>query len=285
MLVISSNACSLMPLLFPLYFQPPLWKHYEQQLKEWESAKSKSHSSPDSCNDQSHSIKKPPMFAFCLRPRGLEVPNRALKQHSHKKLLFSGHYNALAREQDGLNRLGILIFLFHSSIYAVTNFFLILYLISLTFRLAGWKFEDHSVVDKAVQSYESSESFSSGDVSERCVTPKFLRSNSKKAGMSSPCYSNQKPKRNGAYEQPNLKQSHCDAFLGHKSDVVELWLRDASSVAQHMVTMAKLKREKAQWLMHKADLAIHRATVALITAEAIRSSEQDSSERDLTGDG
>ena len=60
-------------------------------------------------------------------------------------------------------------------------------------------------------------------------------------------------------------------------DIEGLKLRDATSAAQHAATMAKLKRERAHCLMHKADLALHKATVALMFADAIRASNRDSS--------
>ncbi|KAK1356768.1 hypothetical protein POM88_050024 [Heracleum sosnowskyi] len=43
-------------------------------------------------------VQKPIMFAFCLKPRGLEVPNKGLKYRSQKKYRVSGH--AVVRDQD-----------------------------------------------------------------------------------------------------------------------------------------------------------------------------------------
>lgn len=63
------------------------------------------------------------------------------------------------------------------------------------------------------------------------------------------------------------------------SDFREFRLRDASSAAQHAQNMAKLKREKAQRLLYRADLAIHKAAVALMTAEAIKAASSDSANR------
>lgn len=62
------------------------------------------------------------------------------------------------------------------------------------------------------------------------------------------------------------------------SDLDEFKLRDASGAAQHALNMAKLKREKAQRLLYRADLAIHKAVVALMTAEAIKASTEDSND-------
>ncbi|KAJ0960522.1 hypothetical protein J5N97_001612 [Dioscorea zingiberensis] len=87
-------------------FQPPLWECYQQQLKQWEAAMSKMHNSSDGSQDKGCLIEKPAMFAFCLRPRGLEVPNKFSKQRSHKKFIYSGHHNSFAKEQDGLHAFG-----------------------------------------------------------------------------------------------------------------------------------------------------------------------------------
>lgn len=43
-------------------------------------------------------VEKPIMFAFCLKPRGLEVPNKVSKHKSQKKYRISGH--AVVGDQD-----------------------------------------------------------------------------------------------------------------------------------------------------------------------------------------
>jgi len=39
-------------------------------------------------------LEKPAMFAFCLKPRGLESVNKGLKHRSQKKISVSGHANS-----------------------------------------------------------------------------------------------------------------------------------------------------------------------------------------------
>lgn len=80
--------------------------------------------------------------------------------------------------------------------------------------------------------------------------------------------------------QPEVPQRHGVEQLD-SSDLDEFKLRDASGAAQHALNMAKIKRENAQRLLCRADLAIHKAVVALMTAEAIKSSTED----DSNGDG
>jgi hypothetical protein len=46
------------------------------------------------------------MYAFCLKPRGLEVPNKGSKQRSHKKFSVAGQSNGLAGNHDGLHPYG-----------------------------------------------------------------------------------------------------------------------------------------------------------------------------------
>ena len=59
------------------------------------------------------------------------------------------------------------------------------------------------------------------------------------------------------------------------SDLDELRLRDASGAAKQALNMANIKRERAQRLLYRADLAIHKAVVALMNAEAIKASSED----------
>ncbi|CAL5335886.1 unnamed protein product [Camellia sinensis] len=91
-------------------------------------------------------------------------------------------------------------------------------------------------------------------------------------------------------ERGKVNPTQCEAFtmvctqgsLRHGveqldgSDLDEFRLRDASGAAQHALNMAKLKRENAQRLLYRADLAIHKAVVALMTAEAIKAASEDS---------
>jgi hypothetical protein len=59
------------------------------------------------------------------------------------------------------------------------------------------------------------------------------------------------------------------------SGLDELRLREASGAAKHALNVAKLKRHRAQRLLYRADLAIHKAVVALMNAEAIKASSED----------
>lgn len=134
------------------------------------------------------------------------------------------------------------------------------------------------------------------DVSDWSHQPKFYRNKPKKIGS---FHSHSNPhmvasydqrtvvKRNGVHrwnmslpEWSNQKHYHPEGSRGpateqfDNSDLHEFRLRDASGAAQHALNMAKLKREKAQRLLYKADLAIHKAVVALMTAEAIKAAAE-----------
>ncbi|KAM4074773.1 hypothetical protein ACB094_10G119400 [Castanea mollissima] len=284
-----------MPLI--RHLQPPLWERYQQQVKEWELALNKNNTNiPNGCQEKAALIEKPPMFAFCLKPRGLEVPNKGSKQRSHRKFSVSGQSNAILGDQDGFHAFGR--------------------------RLNGFAFADDKFVYPG-HSYESLDDsplaqasprmFSPRDASstgvfsmsndgyDRNHIPKLQRNKSKRFGMFA---LNDQPmvisynqrtidKRNGVHrwnmgpsEWPRQRHNNLDGSLRHGieqldgSDIDEFKLRDASGAAQHAVNMAKLKRERAQRLLYRADLAIHKAVVALMTAEAIKSSSDD-----LNGDG
>lgn len=100
-------------------------------------------------------------------------------------------------------------------------------------------------------------------------------------------------KRNGIHQQsmafsewPSMHHYFSDGLQRHgfeqldNPDINEFRYRDAASAARHALKMAKFKRERAQRLLFRADLAIHKAVVALTTAEAIKASSDN-----LNGDG
>ncbi|CAM6086156.1 unnamed protein product [Calypogeia fissa] len=74
------------------YFQPAPWEQYQKQLQEWqEKVDQLQQKSPTATKQQLQSLcKRPPLFAFCLRPRGLETRNKMQKQRSHKKQGLNG---------------------------------------------------------------------------------------------------------------------------------------------------------------------------------------------------
>ncbi|KAK9141866.1 hypothetical protein Syun_011266 [Stephania yunnanensis] len=238
-----------MPLIRQL--QPPLWEKYQQQLKEWEMALNKTQSLPNGCTEKALPIEKPPMFAFCLRPRGRKSNGFV---YGEERVLPGQSYE---------------------SWYA-----------------SPWMTSTRALSprDGVSAGYLSM----SSDGSERSPHPKLRRDKSKKMGffmssdspMTATSYSQRTGKRNGTYrwntgqldwpgqKQYQSEQRHSTDNLGG-SDLDEFRLRDASSAAQHAFRMAKLKREKAQKLLHRADAAMHKAMVALMTAEAIQAASED----------
>ncbi|GAB4837383.1 hypothetical protein Ancab_002261 [Ancistrocladus abbreviatus] len=255
--------------------QPPLWEKYQRQVKEWELAMMKSSSAPSNgYHEKVSPIEKPPMFAFCLKPRGLVVPNKGSKQRSQKKLPIPGQSNLVSGDLDPLHSFGR--------------------------RLNGFALGDEKASSRVLSPRDAGALgyfHLSGDTTERSVYPKLYRTKSKKIGSILPpndplmfsLYNHQlMSKRNGAHgwnvrlsELPG--QTYCQPEGSHRhsmepldaSDLDEFRLRDASGAAQHAINMAKLKREKAQRLLYRADLAIHKAVVALMTAEAIKDASEE----------
>ncbi|KAJ7958703.1 Enhancer of polycomb-like transcription factor protein [Quillaja saponaria] len=248
---------------------------------------------PNGCLDKAASMEKPPMYAFCLKPRGLEVPNRGSKQRSQKRFSLSAHTNTILGDQDGFHcfgrRLNGLAFGDEKVAYPGHNYD---------------SFDDSPLPHTSPRVFSprdanSMEFFSlSNDGFERNHIPKLHRSKSEKHGsFMSPSDShvvashNQRTlgKRNGAYrwnmgyyDWPSQRHYHLDGPQRHGieqldgSDLDEFRLRDASGAAQHALNVAKLKRERAQSLHYRADLAIHKAVVALMTAEAMKASSEGS---------
>lgn len=272
-----------MPLI--RHFQSAMWKIYEQQLHEWESKVCRIQG-PSNGYQEKKLPPKPALFAFCLRPRGLNVSysHKGPKQRSHRKIMSTGCH----REHDGFYR-----------------------------QVSGRRYNEYTGDGRIFESYDSgyiysptgysprfstrSDSPRAFEATERSSTPRFFRTSSGKRSASfafsddhqpSPSFRHQKVKR-GVPDHWNTVihewQNSKHFFPGaSRVDIEELKLRDAASAAQHAAAMAKLKREKAHCLMHKADLALHKATAALMIADAIKSSSRDTSRdgrRDLRDEG
>ncbi|ONM29414.1 Enhancer of polycomb-like transcription factor protein [Zea mays] len=233
-----------MPLI--RHFQFAMWKVYEQQLHEWESKVCRMQGSSNGYQGKKMP-PKPALFAFCLRPRGLDVPYKGPKQRSHKKLMSTGCHS-FSRQHDGFYRQG------YSPRFSTRT--------------------------GSLRAFESSES----------STPRFFRTNIVKRSATvafsddhqpSPSFRPQRVKRSASDHWNTVIhdwQNSKHLFPGSPPvDIEELKLRDAASAAQHAAAMAKLKREKAHCLMQKADLALHKATVALMIADAIKSSSRNKS--------
>ncbi|KAL9176926.1 hypothetical protein ABFS82_01G026000 [Erythranthe guttata] len=277
-----------MPLIRHLQV-PPLWERYQIQLKEWERDVARRNSAFSIGSHEKVPLpEKPPVFAFCFRPRGLDVPNKGSKQRSHRKLPVSGHHHTSPREQDSLHVFGR--------------------------RSNGHAFGDEKVLyannvhdtsdispsiraSRRVLSPRDAHFSLNSAVSEWKGKPKIYKHKSKKLG-SYPSFRKQQAmmsyKRttenvNGVQQwnmgPPELtSQMHYYSERPRRqtveqqlngSDLYEFQLRDASGAARRAVKTAKVKREKAQRLLYRADLAMHKALAALMTAEAIKDSSEN----------
>ncbi|XP_062097881.1 uncharacterized protein LOC133803780 [Humulus lupulus] len=261
-----------MPLI--RHLQPPLWERYQQEVREWELAMTKIHSNfPNGCQERFELIEKPPMFAFCMKPRGLEVPNKGSKQRSHKKLSVSGQNNATFGDQDGYHAFGR--------------------------RLNGFSFGDEKFVypghnydsldDSPLPQTSSPGIFFPRDavsmsmINDGLERNHFQRFHKRKSKKFRNVFSPNEHQWNMGYSEwqspqhfhPERSQRHIiEQFDG--PDLDEFRLRDASGAAQHAINIAKLKRERAQRMVYRADVAIHKAVAALMTAEAIEECSENS---------
>ncbi|CAN6456350.1 unnamed protein product [Victoria cruziana] len=269
-------------------FQPPLWEKYQQQLKEWESAMAKLQSSSDGCIGKGELTEKPPMFAFCLRPRGLEVPNKGSKQRSHRKFPAVIFSNAYPREMESS---------FNGRKMSGST-------VGDERAVNSYSSYDYSDVSPRVQSYSgislkytspSAPLSRNGDWLDSNQSPRMQHINkSKQIGTFVPSVgyaSGNVSRRNGVLhlqrpapsKWPRKKQYQSDGSSMEQSsdqsgstDREEIRLRDPVAAAQHASELAKLKRLKAQRLLQRSDLAVHKAMVALVTAELIQAAENDS---------
>ncbi|KAG6550103.1 hypothetical protein Mapa_008059 [Marchantia paleacea] len=74
------------------HFQPAPWEQYQRLLEDWQvKVNQLQEDSPTANKQQLQSMcKRPPLFAFCLRPRGLENRNKMQKQRSQRKQGLGG---------------------------------------------------------------------------------------------------------------------------------------------------------------------------------------------------
>ncbi|BBN19262.1 hypothetical protein MPTK1_8g09190 [Marchantia polymorpha subsp. ruderalis] len=74
------------------HFQPAPWEQYQRLLEDWQMKVNQlQEDSPTANKQQLQSMcKRPPLFAFCLRPRGLENRNKMQKQRSQRKQGLGG---------------------------------------------------------------------------------------------------------------------------------------------------------------------------------------------------
>ncbi|XP_050364319.1 uncharacterized protein LOC126782989 [Argentina anserina] len=275
------------------HLQPPSWEMYQKQVREWEQAMTKMNTTlANGGREKAAPTEKPPMYAFCLKPRGLEVLNKGSKQRSQKRFSISAHTNAVLGDQDAFHPIG-----------RRTNGF--------AFGDEKYVYSGHNYesLDDSPLSQTSPGVFSprdagnilmSNDAFERNHLQRIDRNKSKNyRTMASPVepqivspysvspYGHRVVRnRNGvhrgnigypqwssqSYYQPDVAQRFVNA-QGFDHD--ELRLRDASGAAQHAHNIAKRKRENARRLFYRADLAMHKAVVALMTAEAIKASSDD----------
>lgn len=232
-------------------FQPPMWKHYKKLLKKWELASGKRHRRSYGFQENAAPLlDKPPMFAFCMKPKLLEVPNRKSKQKSHKKFMYMGQRSYSTRDREGR-------------------------------KSNGHSVREDKVVH-GVQSPERPYHVLPKKIIIRMPKPDgFLKQQAGGIGLSS-----RDPLLSSSTENEKSKSVgvHCSGGGGDNygwtsrpkrphPDVDEMKSREATSAAQHATKMAKQKRARAEWLMHKADLAVHKARSALMTAEIMETSQ------------
>ncbi|KAM0012715.1 hypothetical protein Hdeb2414_s0049g00750311 [Helianthus debilis subsp. tardiflorus] len=200
------------------------------------------------------------MFAFCLKPRGLEVLNKGSKHRPHKKISLSGHSLGDHDAHHSGRRVHTYGFGDERADSSDVSPLLVTKMYSPRdtghFWLDGGDASDHQL---RIQSSKSS--------IRTLVSPKLGPSAASLRKSSSVKRNNSKKFSDWHHNRVQQQQ----LVLGG-SDLDEFRLRDASSAAKHARNMAKLKRERAQKLMLSADLAIHKAVSALMTAEAIKAS-------------
>ncbi|CAH8326504.1 unnamed protein product [Eruca vesicaria subsp. sativa] len=246
-----------MPLI--RHLQPPLWEKYQRELKNWELVISKANT-PNSYGlpKKESPIEKPAMFAFCFKPRGLEVKHRGTKHRTQKKLsVYAQHSTTALGDYDAYNSSAGR----RSGGYAGDERFLYS---NHNYEQLNEVPATHSPRDLGMGYFSTG-----GNGYHRNHQNKFQRINGKRntstrwnAGYSeTPCYSN--------------GSQRLELHNNNSTDIDERKLRDAAGAARRACALAKVKRERAERLRYVADLAIQKAAAALLCAEAVKGSSLD----------
>lgn len=244
-----------MPLI--RHLQPPLWEKYQREVKKWELVMSKANTPNSNGSSQMKESpgEKPAMFAFCFKPRGLEVKHRGTKHRSHQKKLsvYAHQHSTALGNYDAYNS-------------------------SAGRRGVGLASGDERFVYSNHHNYEHSEEFPSHP---RTYSPRDLGMGYFSSGGNG-CHQNKSQRINGKrnmserwnargyYESPGSNLVCVDAEELHSSssrDTDEYKLREAAGAARRAWAIAKVKRERAERLRYKADLAIQKAAAALMFAD------------------
>ncbi|XP_038993783.1 uncharacterized protein LOC120117596 [Hibiscus syriacus] len=280
-----------MPLI--RHLKPPLRERYQQQIREWELTMSKVNRIPSiGCSDKVSPMEKPPMFAFCLKPRGLEVPNKGSKQRSQRKIPVSGQINPALGDHEGCHSFGRRSngFLYGDEkfLYPVHNYESV-----EDSPLSQASPRVFSQLDRVIRGY-----FPTGcDGFSKSYHQKLRRSRPKKIcifpssndWLTMPSYGQRLIGKRNRIRRQNMAISECPSLQNYlsdglqrhgpeqldNSDIDEFRLLDAASAAWRALKVAKFKRERAQRLLFRADLAIQRAAIALMTVQAIKESSDN----------
>ncbi|KAL8113596.1 uncharacterized protein LOC141667595 [Apium graveolens] len=275
-----------MPLI--RHLQPPTWERYQQKVQEWNQIMSKSNTIT-SCGGKRKAppVEKPIMFAFCLKPRGLEVPNKVSKHRSQRKYRISGH--AVVGDQDRVHTPG-----------RRFNSFAVRDEKAIYLDISPENSDNFSMLQTSTKNYLSSDAGSpeyvslDNDASDVDYYPKPCKHRSKKIGALTPLgslcvrpsYNQRTPgKRNGVQQQnmyipDRSSQKHYQMYVFPRHEIMELGVQDldeygvrkASGAAKRASIIAMLKRNKAQELLSRADFAMQVAVSAIMDADAVKAS-------------
>ncbi|KAL3655670.1 hypothetical protein CASFOL_000066 [Castilleja foliolosa] len=253
------------------HLQPPPWQRYQKQLKEWE------HSAARSSQEKLPLPEKPPLFAFCFKPRGLDIPNRPSKQRSHRRLSVSGLHLASPGDHSHLvsgrrlngHAYGDVKSLYASNIYNSSD-------VSPSLR------------PSTRMSSRDAHFTLSGSLSEWKVNNNHRNNSNKKKhkkklqrSTNGDTKTGAQPWNTGPSEMSGPSQKYLSgphiqggSKLPKYSDLHKYHVRYTLRASQHAQAMAKLKRERAQKMFCKADFAMNKAAAALVHSEAIKDSSE-----------
>ncbi|KAK7293598.1 hypothetical protein RJT34_16468 [Clitoria ternatea] len=235
------------------HFQPPPWEIYQQRVREWEVNR---RTRPN--------LEKPLEHAFCRKPRD-GSHNTGLKHRSQKKMSVPGQAAIHIEDQDGFYPVGR--------------------------RANGLPYGDERL-EYPGHGYDFLDDSPMAQTSPRIFSPRdagsmrYYPTSNGVGGYRIPDLQKKKAKMSNVYLDdsylasssrriPAFELRNDYSYMASSSRMIlsDPDGGDAFSVAEHKRNIAKLKRERAQRLLNRADMLMHRAVAALMVAEAKKASE------------
>lgn len=242
-------------------FQPPLWEQYQKQVQNWQASFDELQLRLPSVSKEQllEQCPRPPMFAFCLPPRGPDASNiskKMQKQRSQRSLFKSSRASSLSESSEELQRQPRLqrVHAHQRWVHSSTDPD---WHPSSGLRVSIWPHDHQQLVNSPID-------------------PKWHPSSRLRVPVSSGYRTTEQN-----YTSWDKSHEQIGSGLGHLNALDPFMkLEEAQKKAAAARERAGIKAAKSQRLFSKFDVAMQRAVAALMEFEAIQFAEQVVGEQD-----